>query len=171
MYLLPTSNYLKRSLYINHPIARSLPPKLTVPINHKDRVMKELKDLGLSKFSLTRSESRYLPSIIHPDEHLGGAIYGHHKDGFAMLVATDRRIIFLDKKPLFINEDEVNYYVVSGVKLSRAGFGCTVTLHTRVKDYELQTLNYKSANIFVEYIESRSLEHANGKDIYHDQSG
>jgi hypothetical protein len=156
MYTTPTSGYLRRSLLVNK---RGIDlPKTVDPIDHKKRIKKELRDLGLTGLGLLRLESRYLPHIIHPDEHIGGVVCGYNDNGFAMLVATDRRIIFLDKKPLFVEEDEVNYKVVSGVKFSHAGIGSVVTLHTRIKDYAVRTLNQKTARNFVEYIESRSLE-------------
>jgi len=135
-------------------------PKLAKPISQRERVIKELKGLGLSRSGLSSTEARYLLQIIHTDEHIGGVVFGHSKEGFAMLVATDRRVIFIDKKPFFVNEDEVNYYVVSGVSFKQAGFGSTVTLHTRVRDYSLQTFNKKCAISFVEFIEAHCLEHS-----------
>ncbi len=66
---------------------------------HTNRIKQELKDAGLTSYGLLNSESRYLPQLIHEDEHIGGVVYGKHKNGLAMLVATDRRVIFLDKKP------------------------------------------------------------------------
>jgi len=164
MYTTPTSGYLRRSLLVNK--QRTDLPVTIDPVDHSRRVKKELRDAGLRGTGLMRLESRYLPHIIHPDEHIGGAIGGYNDNGFAMLVATDRRIIFLDKKPLFIEEDEVTYNVVSGVKFTHAGFGSIVTLHTRIKDYALRTLNQKAALNFVEYIESRSLER---EDMDYDQ--
>ena len=129
------------------------------PTNHRRRIQRELKQLGVSKAALASKEGKYLPLVIHPDEQIGGIVYGFHEDGFAMLVATDRRVIFLDRKPLFSNEDEVNYYVVSGVKYGHVGLLSTVTLHTRIRDYSIKTFNHKCAKGFVEYIETRSLEH------------
>lgn len=131
---------------------------------HKLRIKRELKQLGLSGFGQFSTESRYLPRIIHPDENIGGVLYGKHKDGLAMLVATDRRVIFLDKKPLFIQEDDITFYVVSGVTYTHAGFGSTVTLHTRIKDYTIRTLNRKTAEKFVTFIEERCLEHKENKE-------
>ncbi len=165
MYTLLRSNYLRRSLLVNGRKPRL--QQLTGTISHYDRVTQELRDLGVSKVALKRMESRYLPNIIHSDEHLGGVVYGHHEDGYAMLVATDRRIIFLDKKPLFVNEDEITYNVVSGISYGHAGFGTTVKLHTRIKDYTIRTYNKKCAESFVEYIESRCLEHES-KEERHD---
>jgi len=152
-YMLPTSNYLRRSLLVNH--QRTLP----VVVDQATRIQEELKSVGASHFGLWKLASRYLPHVIHSDEHIGGAVYGRSdREGAVMLLGTDRRIIFLDKKPLFVNEDEVSYRVVSGVDYSQAGLGCTIRLHTRVKDYEVHTLNKKAALKFLAYIESHLLE-------------
>jgi hypothetical protein len=48
-------------------------------------------------------------------------IYGQISGGIsAMLIATDHRIIYLDKQPLFTIIDELNYDIFSGVKSSTA---------------------------------------------------
>jgi hypothetical protein len=156
MYMLPTSNYLRRSLFINH---TKHPWEMNVPAaSHSARIKRELSALGVTKYGLLKQESRYLPNLIHPSEQLGGVVYGRHEDGSVMLVATDRRVIYVDKKPLFVNEDEITYDVVSGVSFSHVGVGSTVTLHTRIKDYRIRTLNQKCAKRFIAYIESRRLE-------------
>lgn len=127
-------------------------------IEHRQRVLRDLQDLGMSRWGLASMEAKHLPHIIRPDEQLGGVVYGFREGSFVLLVATDRRVIFLDKKPLFINEDEVNYFVVSGVNFSHVGWGSTVTLHTRIQDYTIRTFNMRCAERFVEFIEARSLE-------------
>lgn len=160
MYTIPKSNYLRRSVAVNNKRTWVAEP-VNLP-NHEDRITAELKGLGVSKFALGRMESRYLPQIIHADEHLGGVVYGHHEDGYAMLVATDKRVIFLDRKPFYVNEDEISYDIVSGINFSHAGVGSTVTLHTRIREYAFRTFNRKCAQQFVRYIEQRSLERASG---------
>lgn len=156
MYTLPTSNYLQRSLQMNHPSQKI--PKLAKPRNHINRVRDQLVAAGVSRLAFNSLEGKYLPFVIHEDEHIGGAVYGRCADGFAMLVATDRRVIYLDKKPFFVNEDEITYDVVSGVSLSSGGIGTTVSLHTRIKDFVMHSLNEVAARNFVEYIESNWLE-------------
>lgn len=131
---------------------------------HKARVRRDLRRLGVSRFGMSSMEAKHLPRIIHPTEQLGGVVYGFHQDGYVMLVATDRRIIFLDKKPLFINEDEISYFVVSGISFSNVGWGSTVTLHTRIQDYTIRTFNRACAESFVEFIELRCLENYKKED-------
>lgn len=155
MYLVPKPDYAGRrfiSTKSQLDASRKLEP------SHRQRIIQELKNLGVSKLALATTESHYLPSIIHENEHIGGVAYGYHPDGFAMLIATDLRVIFLDKKPLFSKEEELTYDVISGVSYGHVAFSSTITLHTRVRDYPIQTFNDTSARIFVEYIESRCLE-------------
>lgn len=128
---------------------------------HLDRVRQELINAGVSKYGLIKAESRYLPTIIHEEEHIGGVVYGRYKGGLAMLVATDQRVMFLDKKPMFVTMDELTYDVVSGVKYNRAGLVDTITLHTRVQDYFIRFVSEECAHKFVKYLENRRLE----KDI------
>ncbi len=127
-------------------------------ISKATRVRQELSTAGITGYGLMRSESRYLPEIIHDDEHIMGAIYGRYENGSAMLIATDHRVIFLDRKPFFTTSDELTYEVVSGVLINRGGLFYTVTLHTRIADYTIHYVNAKSAQQFVKYIETRRLE-------------
>lgn len=124
---------------------------------HYERVRNELRAVGVSSIAMSSEECISLPELIHSDEHIGGVVYGFHHDGFAMLVATDQRVLFYDKKPLFDNMDDIKYGVVSGVSFGHAGIGSTVTLHTKIKDYKLRTFNQKCALNFTRYIETRCL--------------
>lgn len=130
----------------------------SVFLNHKARIRKDLQRLGLSTYGRGSMEARYLPNIIHPDEAMGGAVYGRTEDGLVLLVATDRRVVYLDLKPLFLNEDEINYDVVSGVRLTHSALFTTVTLHNRIRDIAVRTHSYASALQFLKFIESQCLE-------------
>lgn len=129
-----------------------------VTTEHAKRVKKELTEAGVTGYGLIKSESRYLPQVIHEDERIGGVVYGQYSGGSAMLIATDHRVIFLDRKPLFTTSDELTYDVVSGVRFDRSGLFNSVVLHTRVADYTIRYANARCANRFVRYIESRRLE-------------
>jgi hypothetical protein len=129
---------------------------------HHERVLQELRGLGMSRYGFMHAEVRYLPRIVHAGEHLGGVVYGHTDQSFAMLVATDRRILFLDVKPMFLTEDEVTFDVISGITFGHVGPASTVTLHTKVRDYKLKTYNRRCAEGFIAFIESRCLEHRLG---------
>lgn len=125
---------------------------------HQMRVRLEMQQAGASRNAFRSMEGKYIPHIIHIDEHIQGIVFGYQEVGFAMLIATDKRVLFLDKKPMFTNQDELTYNVVSGVVYNHSFIGTTVVLHTRVKDFKLFTRNKESVETFVHYIELRCLE-------------
>jgi hypothetical protein len=120
---------------------------------HADQVRLELGEHGISPHGLRRAESRYLPTIIHEDEHIKAAILGRVFRGAALLAVTNMRVIFFDRIPLFTNFDELPYGSVMGVSHSAVGLFASVTLRTRMGDYILRYVNKAAARAFVRCIE------------------
>lgn len=125
---------------------------------HNIRIYKELRDAGISKWATRTLEGRSIPAIIHDDEHIGAAVSGFSETSYVMLIATDRRIIYLDRKPIFTNMDEITYDIVTGVKCNDLGLYSGVNLHTRLKEFEVRWVNENAARNFVHFIELRKLE-------------
>lgn len=125
---------------------------------HRARVMQELKEVGVASLGLWSLESRYLPRTLHADEHIAAVIYGYREADFMMLIATGRRIIYLDKQPLDIIEQEIHYNDITGLDCDPSGFGVCITLHTKSQDYVIQALNPNCTKRFVRYIEHRLIE-------------
>lgn len=157
MYTTPRTNYMLGRTSLVH---SSLPLIKTPAITESDRIKEQLRSLGVSRSALGTSEARHLPKVIHAGENIRGVVYGLSKDGFVMMLVTDSRILFIDKKPFFVNEDEVTFDVVSGITHGHAGIGSTVTLHTRIRDYQIKTLNERCAHGFVEAVESSCVENS-----------
>lgn len=126
---------------------------------HQQRVKNELSEAGVTRYGLMKLESRHLPGIILPDEHIDAVAYGLAKRYSAMLVATDRRIIYLDRKPFYTISDEVTYDMVAGVGFNEQKPYASITLHTRIGDYSLRFVRLEPARRFVKYIGLRQLEH------------
>lgn len=122
------------------------------------RVKRELLDAGATLYGLLKSETRVLPKLLHPAEHVEAVIYGQHNSNSAMLVATDERIIYVDKKPIALMLDEVSYEVVSGIELDIHLFFASLILHTPVKNYNFRFVNMQCAEKFARHIEMHRLE-------------
>lgn len=132
---------------------------------HTDRVRSELKKSGISSLALLRFTGRYLPKVIHENEHIEAAVFGRHKEseglfGLAegILVATDMRIIYLDHEPGYATMDEVAYDVVSGVNVSTIGLHSSLTLFTKVANYTVSFAKLVCARRFADYIEKRRID-------------
>jgi uncharacterized pyridoxamine 5'-phosphate oxidase family protein len=125
---------------------------------HQSRIQRELARVGVSQYGQLKMSSRYLFNILHEDEHIQGCVYGRGDRGLAMLVATDMRIIYIDRKPFYVSTDELTYDVVNGIRSESQMFFSTIVLHTRIGSYALRYVNLNCARIFVECIERR-VEH------------
>jgi hypothetical protein len=130
----------------------------TIPFKyHKEQITHQLMEAGVTAYGLLKSESRYLPYVINENEHVKAAIYGQHHSNSAMLVATNERLVYLDKKPMSETVDEITYDVVSGVKVDVNIFFSTVILHTAVANYDLHYVNTQCAEKFAQYIEKQRM--------------
>lgn len=123
-------------------------------MEHQERVRSELIAAGVTPYGLRKMVSRYLPEIIGPNEHIKAVAYGIRKGFSGMLVATDKRVIYTERKPFYKVLDEVPYEMVSGVRYNQRGQKAAVVLHTRVGDYDLGFVNRKVAEKFVKHIEA-----------------
>jgi len=130
----------------------------------KSRVNAELKKLGMKHWGFMQLGTHYLPTLIHGDEHLEAIVYGHNKEGSVMMVATDSRIIYLDKDLMFAHAEDITYDVVAGVSYSTVGVSALVTLHTRLGDFTIRTMNWTCAKNFRDFIDERCLQHKVGNE-------
>jgi hypothetical protein len=126
--------------------------------SHVERINKELRAAGAVAYNMWLPETHYLPHLIKQNEHIKGTVYGRYKDGRGVLIATDQRILFLDKKPLFMHRDDITFNIVSGISRTRIGIIGTVTLRTREGNYTIRTFNQKNAKNFVDYVTSEYLK-------------
>lgn len=141
-------------------------PKLGRSRQHIDRIRRELKAAGAMWYDLLLFESKSLPNEIHENEHIKGVVYGHYQGGTGALVATDQRVIFIDKKLLFIRVDDIPFNKVSGVSYNYIGHYGTVILHTKIGDYNLRTFNLGAANKFYDYIDTVCIEGRDKESSY-----
>ncbi len=135
---------------------------------HSDRIKEELRRAGVSSYGMRKFSIRYLPKIIDKDEHIRGVVYGRYTDSMGTLkynagslVATDKRVMFIDHKPGLTIRNDLIFESITGVKLLTAIFS-NVTLYTKQGDFNLRFVNPNCAKIFVKYIESINMPKRSG---------
>lgn len=118
-----------------------------------------LRLLGADRYDLLLPETHHLAQLLRAGEIPIGAIYGkYHADtvphaGRGLLVTTNRRLMLIDKKPLFLQFDDIPFDMVSGVQYRR-GFGIEIViLNTRMGNITMRTLNAQCAQRFVQTVE------------------
>lgn len=128
------------------------------------QIVPELRQLGAVQYDLWLPESHVLPKVLHPNEKLKGIVYGRYRQeqadlvviGRGALIATDKRVLLVDRKPLYMRVAAIKYEVISAVVYSKIGIMSTVTIHTRMaKSIHVRTFNQHCAKRFVQAIEDK----------------
>ena len=140
--------------------------KPTKPVSKEllQQVKASLRRRGAVAYDMWLPETHYLPHLLHKGENIMGSVFGRYsltRDnsvGRAALVATDHRVLFLNKKPLFMQVDELSFSIIGGVTFTSVLIMGFVTLHTRLGDFKLRTFNLKNAANFVDYVETKCLQ-------------
>ena len=126
---------------------------------HSEQIEDRLRDLGADNYDLLLPETHTLPLVIRPGEVITSVVYGRYKlsngaIGRGALVATDSRVLLVDKKILSLRFDEIAYAAVTAITYIKVGPTATITLHTRVGDFSVRTFNWKCAQNFIADLES-----------------
>jgi hypothetical protein len=139
--------------------SQSPPPGSDTFRLRRAKLLVALRGLGTDEYNLPLPETRYLAYLLHDDEVLLGVVFGTYEKGSApyagkgLLAVTDRRILLLDKKPLLIHYDNIEFDMVSGVEYERAVSTRVVTLNTRMGSVTFRTCNNHCAKQFVQVVE------------------
>jgi hypothetical protein len=130
---------------------------------HNKLIRNEIRKLGANSYDLLLPETHLLPIIVQPKEIINGIVYGRYKQdnshkepirGRGLLLATDRRVILVDHKPLFLRCLEYPYRTIGGISYGKVGTLITIKLYSRVGNLSITTANSRAADKFVSVIQN-----------------
>lgn len=105
-----------------------------------------------------RAEMRELQHILMPEEEVVKAVNGRYEGGFAMIIASDRRLLLVDKKPLFLNMEDVRYDMISEVDFSARLFDATVHIKTINGVLRFTTMRQNNLRKLTGYMQQRIMD-------------
>lgn len=107
-----------------------------------ESIEKQLKALGFKASGWGRTEVQELRNIILPDEEIFECVNGIYEGGFALLLATDLRVLLVDKKPLnYLTVEDLRFDMINEIDYSHRLIGA----HIRISAGETQ-LKFTSVN-------------------------
>ena len=118
----------------------------------------QLAKVGMRNRYFGRPEVRELCHIMAPGEVIQHAVNGQYEGGFAMLVATDRRILLIDKKPWFLTMEDIRYDMVSEVDYYGRLMDASVTIVTVNKKLTFKGWRQERLRSMVQYIQHRVMD-------------
>jgi hypothetical protein len=121
-------------------------------------VDEQLKRIG-SDFRLWgKSECRELPKVLFANETILFALNGRYENGFALLVATDERLLLIDKKPLFLCFEDMRYEMISEVDYIQQLLTAQLSLRTPGRNLRFTSFRPDKVRALTTYIQERVTE-------------
>jgi hypothetical protein len=106
------------------------------------------------KFSYwTRAEVKELCDVLMPGEIITQATNGYYENGFALLVATDNRLLLIDRKPMFLSLDTISYGMIQEVTLDYRLLNSSVHIFTSNKVLVFKSRSPIRLRAMVSYIQ------------------
>jgi len=107
-----------------------------------ESVEKQLKRINFNVDAWGRTEARELPNILLPDEEIYEAVNGIYEGGFALLVATDVRLLLVDKKPLkFLTVEDLRFDMINELDYSHRLLGAQISISAGAKNLKFRSYN------------------------------
>lgn len=106
------------------------------------QVQDQLNSIGFKQYSWGRAEVKELPDILLPDEKIFEAANGFYDGGFALLLATDVRVLLIDKKPFnYLTIEDLRFDMINEIDYSHRMIGAKISISTGSKNLVFQSLN------------------------------
>ena len=125
----------------------------------KDFVEAQLKRINFNSHGWGRTEARELPNIILPDEEILECVNGFYEGGFAMAVATDVRVLLVDKKPLnYLTVEDLRFDMINEIDYSHRLMGAKITISTGPKTLRFTSFNQPRLRKLIGHVQHRMAE-------------
>lgn len=118
----------------------------------------QLKAIGADFRFWGRAEKRELRHILVEGEVIHHCLNGRYEGGFAMLCVTDRRLLLIDKKPLYLTLEDVRYDMISEVDFSHRLVDATVKVCTVNKNLRFTSFRNGDLRKLTAFVQDRVME-------------
>lgn len=115
---------------------------------------RQLKSQGYRQWRMLRSnEVRELPLLLRNEETVKKVIYGNYEGGWAMMAATDQRIIFVDRKLFRCKVQYIAYRNIFSFDYSSGFFYGHIEIHARGAKILLKSVRRSYLTYFCQYLD------------------
>ncbi|HVS58354.1 MAG TPA: PH domain-containing protein [Candidatus Saccharimonadales bacterium] len=118
----------------------------------------QLKQIGCSIRFWGRAEMRELANILLPGEKIQQCLNGQYEGGFAMLAATDLRVLLIDKKPMYLTLEDVRFDMIAEVDYNHNLFNATLRIFTPNQTVRFTGYNQAKMRKFFNFVQQRVME-------------
>ena len=118
---------------------------------------KFIQNLDSSTRLFAIKELQILPKVLWEDERLEKTARGQYSGKFGLLVATNKRVIFLDKGLLFgLRVEDFPYDKITSLQYKTGLIGGTITIYASGNRAEINRVPKDKVRDFCDYIRART---------------
>lgn len=108
----------------------------------RSEVVKQLKKIGFNYRGWGRTEISELPNILLPGEEIYECVNGIYDGGFALLLATDIRVLLVDKKPLsYLTVEDMRFDMISEMDFNHRLLMADIGISSGDKNLRFKSFN------------------------------
>lgn len=115
----------------------------------------QLKQIGCNYRFWGRAEVRELATVLMPGETITHATNGHYEGGFALLAATDQRLVMIDRKPMFLTIEAMSYDMIAEVNFNHRLINATLRVFTLNKALVFTSWNHHHLRAILIYTQQQ----------------
>lgn len=126
---------------------------------HPSIIECRLGELGFRYSRWFKAEINELQHILMDDETIVALACGRYFGSFALLVATDLRLLLIDKRAFFMTIDDTRYDMISEIDFNLQAYNATVTVYTINKTHKFTSVKHrKHLRDLTQYVQRRVWE-------------
>lgn len=122
-------------------------------------IEEQLKRIGFNKFGWGRGEINELHNIILPSEEIYECVNGTYEGGFALLVASDVRVLLIDKKPLnYLTVEDMRFDMITEIDYSHRLLGANINISAGDKHLKFRSYNQPRLRKLINHVQHSMAE-------------
>lgn len=126
---------------------------------HPSEIESRLGGLGFKASRWFKPEINELQHILMEDEKIVVLACGRYFGSYALLVATDQRLLLIDKRVFFMTVEDTRYDMISEIDYSAQAYSATVTIFTMNKTHKFTSIKFKKQlRDLTSYVQRRVME-------------
>jgi Bacterial PH domain len=122
-------------------------------------IEKQLTGLGFKLHGWGRTEVKELRNIILPGEKIFECANGFYEGGFALLLATDVRVLLVDKKPLnYLTVEDMRFDMINEIDYSHRLFGANIRISAGETQLKFTSINQQRLRKLIGHVQHSMAE-------------
>ena len=118
-------------------------------------VRTQLHQIGFKNKYFGWSALRQLPMILERNEIIEHVVTGVYQDGYAVIVATNKRVLILDKKPMSFRAEDIHYEMISQVEHYLGPMFAKLRIRSLSNACEFTSIHASDVQSFANHVDRR----------------